>query len=265
MRLAAAGILAACLITAAPGIKAFAEPAGAPVLNIAPKLLERSLFSKPYQTLVISGTCPAKTEVVIKVVSPARSFRLNRAGKGLGFVWLPSGHAEVAQVPVMYAILSSAKISGAISPAEQERAGVCPDFRHIFQQASVRFQKEMPGDESAKLRREYVSGLVSILRKDGMYKYEEGAVKIDAGSFRAQLAYPASAPLGEYRVFLYLVNNGALHLVCEDKLRVKSGRIIEWLSYHAQASPAMYGTFSALVAVLVGLFVGVVLGRGAGH
>jgi hypothetical protein len=265
MGLAAVGVLSVVLAAAVSGPAAFAESPGAPVLTIAPKVLERSLFAKPYQVSVITGNCPEKAEVVIKVVSPTRNFKLNRAGKGLGFVWVPSGHAEVAEVPAMYAILSSARISSMLSPAEQEKAGLCSDFRDVFQQARIRFQKDPPGDEGVKLRHEYVYGLIRMFREGGLYQYAEGAVKIDSGTFRAQLTYPASAPIGEYKIFCYLVKSGTAHLVVEDKLLVKSSPVVDWLSYYAHASPAVYGVFSALVAVMVGLLVGVVLGRGAGR
>jgi hypothetical protein len=213
----------------------------------------------------MTGTCPANAEVVIKVVSPTRTFKLNRSAKSLGFVWVPSGHAEVVGVPVMYAVLSSARMSDIVSPAEQEKIGLCSDFRDVYQQTNVIFQKDPPGNESVRLRREYVAGLIRMFREGGLYQYREGAVKIEAGAFRVELGYPASAPLGEYKIFFYLVENGVLRLVCDDRIRVKSSPIIDWLSYHAHNSPAMYGIFSALVAVAVGLFVGVVLGRGAGH
>jgi hypothetical protein len=265
MHLPAIGILSLVLATAVSGTAAFAGSPGGLAWKIEPKVLERSLFSKPYQTSVITGTCPANAEVVIKVVSPTRSFKLNRAGKGLGFVWVPSGHAEVEEIPAMYAILSSAKMTNVLSPAEQEKAGLCSDFRDVFRQARVRFKKDPPDGQGAKLRQEYLSGLVRRFKEGGLYQYAEGAVKIESCTFRAQLAYPASAPVGEYKIFCYLVEGGAAHLVFEDRLLVKSSPVIDWLSYYAHASPAVYGIFSALVAVMVGLFVGVVLGRGAGH
>ena len=163
MRLATAGILVALLVTAAAsGMAVAAGSAAGPVVKIEPRVLERSLFSKPYQTSVITGSCPEGSEVVIKVISPTRDFKLNKAGKSLGFVWVPSGHAEVTEIPVMYAVLSSAKISSILSPAEQERAGLCPDFRDVYQQAKIKFEKDPPRGEIARLHREYVSGLVKM-------------------------------------------------------------------------------------------------------
>jgi hypothetical protein len=267
MRLAIfVSILAALLVTAAgSAMAAAADSGGAPVLKVEPRFLERSLFARPYQTAVISGTCPEGSEIVVKVISPTRDFKLNKAGKSLGLVWVPSGHAEVTEIPVMYAVLSSAVISGILSPAEQERAGLCPDFRDVYQQAKIRFEKDPPPGQRAALHKEYVSGLVKIFKEGGLYQYREGAVKMDSRTFKVRLVYPANAPLGEYTIFCYLVQNGKARLFCRDTLLIKSSRVIDWLSYYAHAKPAIYGIFSAVVAVAVGLLVGIVLGRGTGH
>jgi hypothetical protein len=266
MRLVMLGVLAVLLVTACGGAMAVsAGSEGTPVLKIEPCFLERSLFAKPYQSVVVTGVCPEGSEVVVKVISPTRDFKLNKAGKRLGFVWVPSGHAEVTGIPVMYAVLSSARVSSILSPAEQERAGLCPDFRAVYEQAKIRFEKNPPRDDITRLHKEYVAGLVRIFVESGLYQYREGAVKMDSSAFKARLVYPANAPLGEYQIFCYLVENGRARLLCQDTLLVKSSPVIEWLSYYAHASPAIYGIFSAVVAVVVGLLVGVVLGRGTGH
>ena len=191
---------------------AAAGPGGAPVLKIEPRVLEgpssRGL-TKPWSS---RGPVREKCEVVVKVVSPTRDFKLNKAGKSLGFVWVPSGHAEVTEIPVMYAVLSSAEISGILSPAEQERAGLYPDFREVYQQAKIRFEKDPPPASEPALHKEYVAGLIKIFIEGGLYQYQEGAVKMDSRTFTARLVYPANAPLGDYKIFCYVIEGGRARL-----------------------------------------------------
>jgi len=234
-------------------------------LHAEPQVLERTLFSAPSHTLTITGSCPQGSQVVLKIVSPNRDYRLNKTGKGLGFVWLPVGHAEVKGIPGMYAILSSAKVSSILSPAAQEEAGLSPSFEEVFRRCEVRFENDPPRGSIAGLRREYISGLVRIFKEAGLYQNLEGAVTIQDNRFTANLVHPAAAPLGEYAIFCYAVRDGKAILLCQDKFLVSSSGLADWLATKARTNPAVYGVFAALMAVAVGLLVGVVFGRGAGH
>jgi hypothetical protein len=230
-----------------------------------PSSLERTLFSEKSHPMTISGDVLAGAEVILKIVSPNREFKLNKSGKGLGFVWLPVGHAEVRNIPGMYVILSSARIQEILTEEGQRAAGLAPDFLEFYQQAQFG-HKEGPGkEEDPGLNREYLSGLIRILKEAGLYKYREGAVKISGGRFEAKLVYPADAPLGEYRVFCYAVKDGKAQLLGEQSFRVKSTGLAEWLSYQAQRNAPVYGFLAAFIAVGVGLFVGIIFKKGGGH
>jgi hypothetical protein len=238
---------------------------GSVALHAEPPVLERTLFSKPSHTLTITGSCPQGSDIVLKIVSPNRNYRLNKAGKGLGFVWLPVGHAEIRDIPGMYAILSSAKISNILSPTGQEEAGLTPGFEEVYKRCEVRFEKDPPPGAVAGLRREYISGLIRIFKEGGLYQNLEGAVSIEGHQFTASLVHPAGAPLGEYAIFCYAVRDGKASLLCQNKFLVTSSGLADWLATKARTDPAVYGVFAALMAVAVGLLVGVVFGRGAGH
>ncbi len=127
---------------------------------------------------------------MLKIVSPNRNYRLNKTGKGLGFVWLPVGHAEIKDIPGMYAILSSAKISSILSPAAQEEAGLSPGFRRSLKKCEVRFENDPPRGSIAGLRREYISGLIRIFKEAGLYQNLEGAVTIEDNRFTAKPCPP---------------------------------------------------------------------------
>ena len=234
-------------------------------VNCEPPALERTLFSKKVHTVIFTAPVPDGCEIVLKIVSPTREFTLNKSGKGLGFVWLPVRHARVKNVPGMYALLSSCKISGMLSAEGKEAMDIGLDFREIYKQAEIHHQDNPPEEEALRLNREYLSGLIEILKGRELYQQKEGAVEINGGQIRARLIHPADAPLGEYRVFCYALKDGRAQLLAENCFHVRATGVVEWLAHQAQTNGTVYGILAALIAVGVGMFVGVVFKRGRGH
>ncbi len=263
MRFSTFALLIASLLAAGGAWAAAGAPAEC--LQMEPPALERTLFSKPTHTMIISGPRPEGCQIVLKVVSPTRDFKLNKSGKGLGFVWVPVGHAEVRDIPVMYQVLSSAPISDILSPEEQDLAGLTADFKEVYQQSKISFEKDVPHNEMAQLRQEYISGLIKIFKEGGLYRRQEGAVQVNGYQFKAQLVQPTEAPLGEYKVFCYAVQDGKARLIFQDKFFVKPGVLADWLATHAQTSPVIYGCLAAVIAVAAGLLVGVVFRKSGAH
>lgn len=234
-------------------------------IKCLPPCLEKTLFSEKFHVVTITGPAPLGADIILKVVSPNREFKLNKSGKGLGFVWLPVRHAEVKNLPGMCVLLSSARIKYILTDEEQKAAGLTYDFREIYQEAQIVHKENPPNEEAANLNREYLSGLIQILKESGLYRVQEGAVKITRGDFEARLIHPSEAPLGEYRIMCYSVKDGKARLFNEQTLLVTSTGLAEWLSHQAHKNSVVYAFLSAFIAVGVGLFVGIIFKRGGGH
>ena len=235
------------------------------IVKCLPPCVEKNLLSEKIHVVTITGQAPPGAEIILKIVAPNREFKLNKSGKGLGFVWLPIGHAEVKNIPGMCILLSSAKVSDILSEKDQKVAGLTSDFQEIYQQAQIHHKEDPDQGEKAILNREYLSGLIRILKEAGLYRFQEGAVKISQGQFEAQLIHPSEAPLGKYRVFCYAVKDGKAQLFNEPSFLVRSAGVAEWLSHQAHGNAVVYGILAALIAVGVGLFVGAIFKRGGGH
>ena len=234
-------------------------------LTFQPAGLERTLFSKRFQGLTINGSAKEGAQIIIKIVSPTKEFKLNKSGKGLGFVWLPIGHAEVKKLPGMYALLSSGKISAILSPEQQKANGLSPDYQEIVNQAEIHYKAPPKEGEAAGLKKEYMAGLIKILEEGGLYQVKENAVLLSKNQFSAQLKHPADAPLGEYQVYCYAVKEGKVELLTEDKFQVKQTGLAEWLTHQAGSNAIIYGVMAAIIAVLAGILVGMVFRKGGGH
>ena len=234
-------------------------------LNFQPAGLERTLFSKRFHQLTVSGTVPEGAQVILKVISPIKDFKLNKSGKGLGFVWLPISHAEVKNLPGMYALLSSGKISGLLSPEQQKSLGLSADYQELFTQAELHY-KEPPKDaEAAQLKKEYLTGLIRIQEEGGLYQVREDGIRLSGAQFTALLKHPADAPLGEYSVFCYAVKDGQAQLLAKDKFQVKQTGLADFLTHQASENAIIYGILAALIAVGAGVLVGMIFKKGGGH
>ena len=234
-------------------------------LSFQPAGLERTLFSKRFHQLTISGPVAEGSRIILKIVSPTKDFKLNKSGKGLGLIWLPISHTEIKKLPGMFALLSSGKISGILSPDQQKTMGLSPDYQEIYTQAELHYKEPPKENEAAQLKKEYIAGLIKILEEGGLYQVKEDAVKISGTQFTAQIKHPADAPLGEYAVFCYGVKDGQARLLAQEKFQVKQTGLAEWLTHQAAGNPVVYGIMAAIIAVGAGLLVGIIFKKGGGH
>ena len=123
------------------------------ILSFQPAGLERTLFSKRFHQLTISGPVAEGTQIILKIVSPTKDFKLNKSGKGLGLIWLPIGHAEIKKLPGMFALLSSGKIGGLLSPEQQKALGLSPDYQAIYDLADIHYKEPPQETEAAQLKK----------------------------------------------------------------------------------------------------------------
>ncbi len=243
----------------------FAADEAAATLKFEPQVLKRTLFSNPEHELTITGTIPENSQIVLKIVGPNRSYRLNKSGKGLGFLWLPVGHAEVRDIPGMYVILSSARIADVIPPAARQAAGLVPGFTEVFGLCKVHFEKDPPRAEIGALNQAYISGMIQILKDKGLYHESNDGISISACQFTAKLLHPTAAPLGEYKVFCYGIAEGKVQLLTQGSFLVESEGIVAWLARQAQGGAMVYGILAAVVAVVAGLLAGLIFRSGGTH
>lgn len=234
-------------------------------LTFQPAGLERTLFSKRFQTLTITGPVPEGAQIIIKIVSPTKEFKLNKSGKGLGFVWLPIGHAEITKLSGMFAILSSSKIAGILSPEQQKTLGLTSDYGEIYDQAEIHYKTPPPTGEAEALKKEYIAGLIKILEEGGLYQVKENAVVLSGNQFTGQVKHPADAPLGEYQVTCYAVKEGQATVLSQEKFKVKQTGLAQWLTEQAGSNAVIYGIMAALIAIAAGVFVGLIFKKGGGH
>ncbi len=232
-------------------------------IHIQPSSSTRGLFVEKFSLLTLQGPAPAGSQILIKVVGPERDFKLNKSGRVLGFLWMPVSHGVVRSLPGVYVLLSSVRAAEALSSEEPSAVNLFSDFQELRQRGRVFFPEEKTSEETENRSREFLGGLIRILHEKGMYRQDEKAVQITGERFQARLLLPAEAPLGEYRVSAYALEEGKARLLASGSFTAKAEGLAAWLARQAQDSPALYGIMAVLIALGAGAFVGVIfqLGR----
>ncbi|SFG70416.1 conserved hypothetical protein [Desulfotomaculum arcticum] len=202
--------------------------------------------------LSVSGSVPDGADVYIKVSSPNDSvLELNKKGR-VGGMWMNVENTEVSNVPKLYQIISSQKIT--VLPQElQEKLGLARDFEPIYQTASVK--KKTAGGYvplSAQESRDFVSSLINIYQKSGLYAINENAVKVENGQYQATVKLPPNIPQETCNITVYVIREGSLLETASTSLEVNPVGLTSWLNREAIFDGPTYG----LIAVLIALFFG---------
>jgi len=243
---------ACLLITALIFVLICAIPAfGNTAPTVSPKQINIGLNFKGAD-LTVSGNVPEGADVYIKVVSPNDSvLELNKKGR-VGGMWMNVENTEVSNVPKLYQIVASQKVTEL--PRElQEQLGLTRDFELIYQNALVEKKSDKGNIQlSGQEAKTFVSSLIGIYQKSGLYAVKEDAVKIENGKYQATIKLPPNLPQETCKVTVYIIKGGNVLESSTVPFEVNPVGITNWLNREAIFDGPTYG----MIAVLIALFFG---------
>ncbi len=203
------------------------------------------------EDILIFGALPRAGDVVIKVVSPSQDVAISRKVK-MGPVWLDSGKVVLKDTPGLMYLLSARPIEQLLPPQEIERHGL--DLKEGLSRGVLAGTGEsVPGWQDAFLR---------LKAEKGYYQRLSDAVTIvNNRLFFTRLTLPAKLPIGQYKLDIYLIEDGHVVSKQSSQLDVRQVRLEYWASNIAHKFPWIYGVAFTLVVMLIGLALGIVLRR----
>ena len=203
-------------------------------------------------TLNISGSVPDNAGVYIKVSSPNDSILdLSKKGK-VSLFWMNVENTSVTKVPKLYQVLSSRPLSD-LTEDQQNKLGIDQNFSAVYQAAEVSKHSESgPVKLEKSQANEFVSSLVNIYKKAGLYGLNESTVQVKDGHFKASLQLPANIPQEKCIVTVYFIKGGKVIGTSNESFNVETVGIIKWLNYLAIYDGPSYGFMSVMIALIVG-------------
>lgn len=255
MKMMKFSLAALCLLPAlALAANAPAAPSSAPRL-VTELTRDHVDISTRYKgdEITLFGAMTSPAQVVVKITSPIQPVSIKQKGR-VGPFWLNVAKYDVANTPGLYYLLSSAPLDQLLpSAAVRTRYGLA------ITDALAHVQISPKPEDADKLRQ----ALLSLKAAKHEYMSDGSAVKISGKRlYYATIRLPAQLPLGVYGVDIYLVRNGQVIATDHRSINVAEVHIEHWISNITSNFSWIFGVSFTFAMMMLGLFLGVVLGRG---
>lgn len=186
-------------------------------------------------------------DIVVVLRGPTQSVVLREKQKVAG-LWINAASTQLRSAPGYYAIASSRPI-----------ADIVDDKTAAIYELGLKWLQLSPigaidPDEQAR----FAAGLVDLNRRNGLYREEEGGVKINEQVlYQARIGLPSRVPTGTYTAETYAISKGRVVASATSQVEVRKLGVERAIADFS----ANYGFAYGLLAVAVSVAMGWLAGR----
>jgi uncharacterized protein (TIGR02186 family) len=228
-------------------------------IRVSPGTIKIGLFYGG-QTIDVRATVPKGVEAVFEISGKRADLPLKIKGKKGGVLWMNVGEVTYAAVPSLFMIRSAKPLEALASEAALERLGI--GYR------ALRTALVKDGDETA---RAHIGELIELKESEGLFSVETTGVEVvDKGAegreVHAAFFLPAKAPVGEYAIEVFAFKDNAGSLLGSARVTLGYADATAFIVSLAKNHGLLYGCLAVLIAVLAGLFIGLIFkGKAGAH
>lgn len=198
--------------------------------------------------VLLFGATEGEGDVIIVVRGPARREVVRRKGRHAG-IWVNDAEMTFRDVPSYYWLASSKPIETLLRPASVDRHGIGVQHLRLAPVGKVDAD-ELAGFRAALIRNKVLDGLYTVRPQDVDF--------LGQRLFRSTIYFPANVPTGSYTVHVFFVRGGGVASAQTVPLTIAKIGIGADVYLFAHASSALYGFIAIAIALLAGLFAGVI-------
>ncbi len=185
---------------------------------------------------------PARSDVVVVLRGPGEREILRRKRRILG-LWINSDPVRFSEAPSFFALASTRPIGAFLSASTIANLGLDPG-------ALARLEGGTPPDSDPAA---YRRALVRLKKSAGLYRESPTGLSLEEdGAFKAPFIIPANAPVGAYKVDVFLFRNGRLIQTKPGEVVITRIGIEKTIYTAAQTWPLLYGFATVLFALASG-------------
>jgi uncharacterized protein (TIGR02186 family) len=191
--------------------------------------------------------------VATLVQGPPESVIVRRKDRLVG-VWANSASETILAPPSFYTINSSGPIADLAPTPTLAR------YRLGF--ANTKFDSRTRPQANDPRAAEFRDAFLRIKENAGLYTENEDSVEFIGDSvFRTTIWVPANAPVGFYRVSVFLFSDGGLLARTDQSFRISKTGFEQYISAFAREKSFVYGFLCAALALVTGWLGGVIFRR----
>lgn len=208
----------------------------------------------------VTGDIPECDGAVLVMEAGRDEIRLNRKGRVAG-IWLNVAQVTVQNVPKVYILAASDSLENICSPEVRRRAQIGSEY--LRDQIKFVCDKPLTGTEFEEfLKLKIDNGTYNMNVGIDLVPAEPGRMKLSA-----TLPIAPTIPPGTYKIVLYCFKDGARIGRGETQLTVKRVGLARMMANLAHEHAAEYGLLAIVVAMMVGIVMGVIFDSlpGSGH
>jgi uncharacterized protein (TIGR02186 family) len=198
--------------------------------------------------VLLFGATEGRGDVVIVVKGPARSEVVRRKGRIAG-IWVNNGKLTFRDVPAFYGVAASKPIGDLMTESARRRHGIG------IESLNLKPVRPVGAQELAGYRKGFIRNKIG----DGLFSMQPAKVAfLGQRLFRSKMYFPANVPTGTYTVQVFLVRDGQVVSAQTTPLTIAKVGIGADVYNFAHSSSVFYGIIAIVIALLAGLFAGVV-------
>lgn len=180
--------------------------------------------------------------VIVVIEGPSAPIQVRRKEKRLG-IWVNAAMVKVDQAPAYYAIATSGPFNEVLNNIEDQRHRV--SIPRAIRAVGLTSEASKP--------EEFVTALIRIRSKNGLYQVREGAVDVaEETLFKTSVALPANLVEGAYKARVFLTRKGAVVANYSTEIDVRKVGLERFLFNLSRERPLIYGLLSLSIAIFAG-------------
>jgi uncharacterized protein (TIGR02186 family) len=185
-------------------------------------------------------------DIVVTLKGPTQSIVVREKQKVAG-IWINVDSAELRSAPSYYAIASTRPI-----------AQIVDDKTAAIYELGLKWLQLSPiGSIDAAEQARFAAGLVSLNVGNGLYREEEGAVKVSAQVlYQARIGLPSRVPTGTYTAETFAISKGRVVASASSTVEVRKIGIERAIATFADQYGLFYGLLTVAVSVAMGWLAG---------